>query len=92
MLFAILKKQKTSNKLQSKKLFIGNSDNATPGEQHTGKEQSDFAESYAIGFPKAQMHYPRFNTLRTVETKSLKLYRTVNISRTPSIKCQAGGV
>lgn len=59
---------------------------------NTGKEQSDFAESYAIGFPKAQMHYPRFNTLRTVETKSLKLYRTVNISRTPSIKCQAGGV
>ena len=29
---------------------------------------------------------------RLVETKSLKLYRTVNTSRTPSIKCQAGGV
>ena len=83
---------KNSEKLKSKKNAKAIPDNATTGEQHTGKERSDFAESSAIGFQKAQMHYPRFNTLRTVETKSLKLYKTVNVSRTPSITCQAGGV
>ena len=43
---------KNSEKLKSKKNAKAIPDNATTGEQHTGKERSDFAEPDAGGFPR----------------------------------------
>ena len=36
---------------------MGNSDNATTGEQHTGRQRSDSAEPNTIGFPKSSVSH-----------------------------------
>ena len=43
---------KNSEKLKSKKNAKAIPDNATTGEQHTGRQRSDSAEPYAVSFPR----------------------------------------
>ena len=54
-----LENTKTSDKRKSKKDGKNNSDNTTTGEQHKGKERSDFAEPLAVSFPKNPINSTR---------------------------------
>ena len=38
-----------------------------PGEQHTGRQRSDFAEPYAIGFPKSNVSHETIECLPNVQ-------------------------
>ena len=51
MLFAILETQKIQKNRNLRKIHR-QFEQRNVGEQHKGKEQSDFAEPYAIGFPR----------------------------------------
>ena len=65
----------TKNHLQCIRIqarFIGNSDNATTGEQHKGKKRSDFAEPDAIDIPKNTN--PKRNTKIPLFSKSRGIF------------------
>ena len=62
MLFAILKTKKLQANCNLRKIHKQFGQHNT-GEQHEGKEQSDFAEPYAIGFSKSNFCFVSCETL-----------------------------